>query len=35
MSDAGGGEQRVLVAPATKADLVGRLREMHRALLAG
>jgi hypothetical protein len=35
MSDAGGGEQRVLVAPATKADLVERLREMHRALLAG
>jgi hypothetical protein len=33
MSDAGGGEQRVLVAPATKADLIRRLQEMHRGLL--
>ncbi|HEY7591830.1 MAG TPA: ESX secretion-associated protein EspG [Actinophytocola sp.] len=32
MSDAGGGEQRVLVAPATKADLIRRLQEMHRSL---
>jgi hypothetical protein len=32
MSDAGGGEQRVLVAPATKADLIRRLQEMHRGL---
>lgn len=35
MSDAGGGEHRVLVAPASKADLVGRLQEMHRGLLLG
>ncbi len=33
MSDAGSGEQRVLVAPATKADLVRRLQDMHRTLL--
>lgn len=33
MTDAGGGEQRVLVAPATRADLVRRLQEMHRGLL--
>lgn len=29
---AGNGEQRILVAPATRADLVGRLQEMHRNL---
>ena len=32
-ADAGGGEQRVLVAPATRADLVRRLQEMYRGLL--
>jgi hypothetical protein len=32
-TDAGGGEQRVMVAPGTKADLVRRLQEMHRSLL--
>lgn len=29
---AGDGEQRILVAPASRADLVGRLQEMHRTL---
>jgi hypothetical protein len=33
MTDAGGGEHRVLVAPASRADLVRRLQEMYRALL--
>jgi hypothetical protein len=33
MTDAGRGEHRVLVAPATKQDLIRRLQEMHRALL--
>jgi hypothetical protein len=33
MIDAGNGEHRVLVAPASRADLVRRLQEMHRGLL--
>ena len=33
MADAPGGEHRVLVAPATRTDLVRRLQEMHRNLL--
>jgi EspG family len=33
MTDAGGGEHRVLVAPASRADLVRRLQEMYRTLL--
>lgn len=33
MTDAPGGEHRVLVAPATRTDLVRRLQEMHRSLL--
>jgi EspG family len=33
MTDAPGGEHRVLVAPATRTDLVRRLQEMHRNLL--
>lgn len=33
MTDAGGGEHRVLLAPASRADLIGRLQEMHRGLL--
>ncbi|OLF12855.1 hypothetical protein BLA60_06185 [Actinophytocola xinjiangensis] len=33
MTDAGGGEHNVLVAPATRTDLVRRLQDMHRALL--
>lgn len=32
MTDAGDGEHQVLVAPATRADLVRRLQEMHRTL---
>ncbi|MPZ84395.1 MAG: hypothetical protein GEV28_29985 [Actinophytocola sp.] len=32
MTEAGGGEHRVLVAPAARADLVRRLQEMHRDL---
>jgi ESX secretion-associated protein EspG len=31
-TSAGDGEQRILVAPASRADLVGRLQEMHRGL---
>lgn len=34
MTDAPGGEHTVLVAPATRTDLVRRLQDMHRALLA-
>ncbi|HEY0454522.1 ESX secretion-associated protein EspG [Actinophytocola sp.] len=33
MTDAGDGEHRVLVAPASRTDLVRRLQEMHRSLL--
>ncbi len=33
MTDAGGGEHRVLVAPASPLDLVRRLQEMYRTLL--
>jgi EspG family len=33
MTDAPGGEHRVVVAPATRTDLVRRLQEMHRTLL--
>ncbi|MGH3763187.1 ESX secretion-associated protein EspG [Actinophytocola sp.] len=33
MTDAGHGEHRVLVAPASRTDLVRRLQEMHRALI--
>jgi hypothetical protein len=33
MTDAGGGEHRVLVAPASRQDLIRRLQEMYRALL--
>lgn len=33
MTDAPGGEHRVLVAPATRTDLVRRLQDMHRDLL--
>jgi hypothetical protein len=33
MTDADGGDHRVLVAPASPADLVRRLREMHGSLL--
>jgi hypothetical protein len=33
MTDAGNGEHRVLVAPATKQDLIKRLREMHKDLV--
>lgn len=33
MTDAPGGEHRVLVAPAARTDLVRRLQEMHRSLL--
>ncbi len=32
MTPAGDGDERVLVAPATRADLIGRLQEMHRNL---
>jgi ESX secretion-associated protein EspG len=35
MTDADGGEQRVLVAPASKRDLIRRLQDMHRTLLRG